>query len=632
MLSSFFQDMRYGLRALRASPGFACVAVLSLALGIGANTAIFSLIDAVILKTLPVSHPEELLQVVSATNGYFSNPQWESLRDRQDVFSSVFAWDPSRFNLSAGGESRYAIANLGSGDYFSTLGVHTVLGRTFTPDDDRRGCPGVAVLSYDFWQREYGGNPSVLNHTISLDGHAFQILGVIQPGFTGVDIGRPLDVIVPICSEAILHGEISGRPKPSVTSRQVTARLRTLAPGIMQSTLPLDQREEDKQSYLRRTFDIRPAENGLSYLRSEYRPTLLALMAMVGVVLSIACANVANLLLARATLRQREIAIRLALGSGRGRVIRQLLTESLLLSVAGAALGALFARWGSRLLVGFLSSTGNQVVLDLSIDLRVLAFTVAVALFTGIIFGLVPAWRSAQIQPQVAMKANARGIAEGHTRFSLGKGLVMAQVAMSLLLLIGAGLLVGTFRKLGTLDPGFRPEHVLLMAVDLRAAHYPPERRAVVYRDLLQHLRAIPGVRAASSSDLTPIGNSLSRGEIVVDGFAAKSRGDAKVNFNEISSRYFESIETPLILGRDFDSRDSVQSTKVAIVNETMARKFFGNINALGKYFRVRDGAAIEPPIQIVGVVKDAKYLNLREEIPPTCFVAASQMRSPIFS
>jgi predicted permease len=643
MFDVFRQDIRYAARTLCSSPGFSTVAILSLALGIGANAAIFSLIDAVMLRDLPVSHPEELLHVTMADmGGSFTNPQWEQLRDRQDVFSGVFAYGGARFNLSSGGESRYAAGNWVSGDYFSTLGVRTVLGRALTRSEDRRGCAGAAVLTYDFWQKEYAGSPSVLGKTISLDGHPFQVVGVTQAGFHGVDVGRPLDVMIPLCGEAIIRGQSSaldrrsnwwlqvlGRPRPGLGARQVTARLNTFAPEIMKATLPPKWRAEDQQSYLQRTFGTQAAANGLSYLRRQYWPALITLMVMVGVVLLIACANVANLLLARATVRQREVAIRLALGSGRGRLIRQLLTESMVLSIAGAALGALLAQWGSRLLVAFLSTEGVPVIVDLSMDGRVLAFTSAVAVATGILFGLAPAWRSTRVQPQIAMKANARGLVEGHTRFTLGKALVMTQVALSLVLLVGAGLLLGTFRKLATLNPGFEREHILLLGLDLRPGQYTHERLTSVYQEMLDHLRAVPGVRSASSSGITPIGNSSWNDEVLVEGFTAKSRDDATIYFNEVSQGYFDTLETPFLAGRDFNGHDSPGSTKVAIVNETMARKFFGTASPLGRRFRVQNGRTIDPPVEIIGVVKDAKYKSLREQIEPTAYLAISQNPEP---
>jgi putative ABC transport system permease protein len=643
MFDTLIQDLRYAVRTLRSSPGFAAVAILSLALGIGANTAIFSLIDAVMLKYLPVSHPEQLLQIVSDNSGgYYTNPIWEQLRDRQDVFSGVFAWSPARFNLSPGGEAHYAEGMWASGDIFATLGVRPILGRAFTPADDRRGCPAIAVLTYSFWQKQYGGSAGVLNQTISLDSHPFQVVGVVEPGFAGMDVGRPLNLIVPLCTEPVTRGENSaldrrsswwlravGRPKPGVSPQQVNARLQILAPEVFGATVPPDWRPDDQQQYRERFLKARPAATGLSFIRTEYRPALIALMVVVAVVLLIACANVANLLLARATRRQREIAVRLALGAGRARLIRQLLTESLLLSLAGAALGVLFAQWGSRLLVGLLATKGNQVSLNLALNTSVLLFTAAVAIATGLLFGMAPAWRSARVQPQSAMKANARGVAEGHSRFSLGKALVIAQVALSLVLLVGAGLLLGTFQKLATLNPGFEREHVLLVSVDVRNGRYPQERRAAAYREMLDRLRAIPGVRSASSSDITPLSHSSSNDELKVEGFTPKSREDSMAYFNQVSWDYFETLQTPLVAGRDFNDRDTPTAPRVAIINETMARKFFGNRNPLGKFYQTDDGAEVSPPVEIVGIVKDAKYLSLREEILPTVYVAASQEAKP---
>ncbi len=485
MPDAILQDVRYALRALRSSPGFAAVAILSLALGIGANTAIFSLIDSVILKTLPVSHPEQLLQVTMGKNSYYTNPIWEQLRDRQDVFSGVFAYGGGRFNLAAGGEARYAQSNFVSGQFFDTLGLHAMLGRTFTKTDDQRGCPGTAVISYGFWQKEYGGRADIVGKTVSLDNHPFEIQGVLQPGFTGFDVGSDKDVYVPVCTEKIIHGDTSmldqrsawwlrviGRPKPGISADQSQARLKILAPQVFEATLPPNYRADNLQTYRKNTFDVLSAANGLSNIRRQYQQALLVLMAIVGVVLLIACANVANLLLARSEARQREIAIRMALGSSRGRLMRQLLTESMVLSLAGAALGILFAQWGTRLLVSFLSSGGNPVFLDLSIDSRVLAFTAGVAILTGLLFGLVPAWKGTRVDPQSAMKANGRGLIEG-SKFSIGKALVVVQVALSLVLVAGAGLMLSTFFQLEMMDAGFDREHILLVSLDLRNGHYP---------------------------------------------------------------------------------------------------------------------------------------------------------------
>ena len=641
MLIGIIYDLRYALRSLRSSPAFAAVAVLSLSLGIGANTAIFSLLDAVILQYLPVSHPEELLQVTIGKNGdSFTNPLWEQLRDRQDVFTGILAFGFARFNLAPSGEARYAQSSWVSGGYFRTLGVQPVLGRLLTPADDRRGCAGTAVLSYDFWQRQYNGNADVTERAVLLDGHPFQILGVAQPGFSGVEVGRAIDLMVPICAEPITRPRsnldqrsswwlrVLGRPKPGVSPAQVTARLQTVSPDIFAATVPPGWRADDQANYRKRTLGAVPAANGLSYLRNQYRPALITLLVVVAVVLLIACANVANLLLARAAARQREIAIRLALGLSRARLIRQLLSESLLLSLLSAGLGMLFAQWGSRLLVAFLSSSNNLVHLDLSVNGHVLSFTIAVAAATGLLFGLAPAWRGARVEPQAAMKENGRGVVEGSTRFSLGKILVMVQVALSLLLLVGAGLLLGTFRKLETLDPGFEPAHVLIASLDLRNAHYPTDRIVSARQEMLDRLRAIPGVVSASSSNSTPISGSYWNDEIHVEGFTPKSRDDALVWMYQVSPRFFETLGTPLTAGRDFDRRDTLGAPRVAIVNQALAKKFFGAANPVGKTYR-NTYPELGPPIEVIGVVGDAKYGSLRDEVPATAYLSAGQDGSP---
>jgi putative ABC transport system permease protein len=643
MLDAIRQDVRYALRALRSSPGFTAVAILSLALGIGANTAIFSLINSVILKTLPVAHPEQLLQVAMGDSSSFTNPIWEELRNRQDVFSGVFAYGGGRFDLAAGGEARYAQGNFASGQFFDTLGLHAQIGRTFTTADDKRGCPGTAVLSHGFWQREYGGRQNVLGKTISLDNHPFAILGVLAPGFTGFDVGSEKDLYVPLCSEKIIRGEFSsldqrsnwwlrviGRPKLGVSAGQADARLKTLAPQVFEATVPPRWKAEEQQGYRKRSFNTLPAANGLSNIRKQYQQALMVLMAIAGVVLLIACANVANLLLARSAARQKEIAIRIALGSGRGRLMRQLLTESIVLSLAGAALGMLFAQWGARLLVGFLSLSDNTVFLDLSVDSRVLAFTTGVAILTALIFGLAPAWRGTAVNPQVAMKANARGVIEG-SKFGIGKALVVAQVALSLMLVVGAGLMLSTFFRLETLDAGFDREHILLVSVDLRNGNYAKERRGAAMRDMLVRLRALPGVRSASVSNMTPVSNSFWNENLEIEGYASKGRDDTLTYFNEVSEKYFETMRIDLVAGRDFAAHDTPESPKVAIVNQTFMKKFFAGQNPVGKRYRAEEGNKMGPWTEIVGVVKDSKYGSLREEILPTTFIAANQDATPMW-
>ncbi len=642
MSDALLRDLRYAIRSLRSSPAFAAVAILSLALGIGANTAIFSLIDSVMLRFLPVSHPEELVQVwVDENSGYYTNPIWEQIRDRQDVFSAVSAFAGTRgFNLAVGGEARLVQGYWTGAQFFETLGVRPFIGRTYTAAEDKRGCAGTAVLSYSFWQKEYGGNPSVVGKTISLDAHPFEILGVTQPGFSGIDVGRSVEIFTPLCTEPILRGEntaldrranwwmqIIARPKPGITLAQASARLKILSPGIFEATVPANYNSQDRQKFLNAKLSVRPAANGLSNIRSQYRQALLILMVVVSVVLLIACANVANLLLARGAARQREIAIRMALGSSRGRLVRQLLTESLLLALLGAILGIVFAQWGSRLLVKFLSSSRLPVYLDLSVDGRVLAFTAGVAILTGLLFGLAPAWRGTRVQPQSAMKANARGVIEG-SRFGLGKALVTLQVALSLVLVVGAGLMLSTFFKLSTLDTGFDRDRVLLVQVDLRSAHFPVERRLPVFEQIMESLRALPVVRSASGSDNTPISGSIWSGDVSIDG-DRQSSASAHVYFNQVSSRFFETLGTPLIAGRDFDRHDTLGSPKVAIINQTMAIRLFGTESPLGRHFRTVNGNSTVGDREIVGVVGDAKYAKLRDAAPATAYIALSQEEKP---
>lgn len=633
MLDALRQDVRYAVRALSTSPGFTAIAIVSLALGIGANTAIFSLIDAVMLKSLPVVRPEQLLQVTMGTGQYFANPVWEQIRDRQDVFSGIFGYGRWFFNLAQGGEAHNVNGEYVSGQYFETLGVHALLGRVLTPADDTRGCPGTAVLSYGLWQREYGARSDILGKTISIDSHPFGIVGVTGPQFTGVDVGSSVDVFVPLCAEEIIHGETSllddragwwirviGRPRPGLSASQVTARLKTLAPEIYKATVPPGWRANDRKQYLHRTLAIQSAANGISYLREQYRRPLMVLMTIVGIVLLIACANVANLLLARGAGRQRELAIRLALGSGRSRLVRQLLTESLVLSIGGAALGILFAKWGTSLLVRYL-----DVFLDLAPDVRVLAFTAGIAIATGLLFGLAPAWRSTRVNPQAAMKANGRGVIEG-SKFGLGKTLVAVQVALSLVLVVGAGLMLSTFWKLATLNPGFDREHVLLVDLDLHNGHYAPDERPAAYLEMLEKVRAIPGVRAAGISLLTPVCDCRWWQEVAIDGYTANSRADATVDFNRVSDGYFAALGMAIVEGRDFTRHDTTASPAVSIINQAMAKKYFGVANPVGKRYRIRKTAdTFGESIEIVGVVQDAQYGSLRQRIPPMAYIALGQ-------
>jgi predicted permease len=638
LLETLFQDIRYAFRMMRQNRVFTAVAVLSLALGIGANTAIFSLVDALLLKYLPVDHPEELRQISVGGDRVLTNPIWEQLRDHQNVFSGVFAFSDRAFNLSAGGEAHYADGLVASGDFFRVLGIHPALGRLLTPADDRRGCASVAVLSYGFWQSRYAGAPGVVGQKILVQTHPFEIIGVAQPGFYGAIVGQKFDVAVPVCTQPLIDGssmldgrstwwlDIIGRLKPGIAPQQANAGLQTMAHAILEATVPQNWSPEMKAGYIRRSIETEPSPNGLSDVRREYRFALITLMVVVGVVLLIACANIANLLLARAALRQKEIAVRLAIGAGRARIFRQLLTESVLLSLLGAALGVVFADWGSALLVRHLSARYDHVFLDVALNLRILGFTAAIAVATGILFGVAPAWRATRVPLNAAMKENTRGIIGGHARLGLGKALVAFQVALSLVLLVGAGLLTATFWKLAGQDPGFDRSSVLLVGVDLRTAGYSQNRLAAAYEEILAGLRALPGVRSAGYSMTTPIAGMFWSEDIRVDGYTPKERDDAQLFMNRVSPAFFETLGTPLLAGRNFNAHDSKNAPPVAIVNETAAKRFFPGASPIGKGYRIEGSdAKLGPFIEIIGVVKDSKYADMRERIKPVGYVPVSQ-------
>ncbi|MGH9776308.1 MAG: ADOP family duplicated permease [Candidatus Acidiferrales bacterium] len=647
LAETLWQDVRFAIRILAKTPVITAVALLSLALGIGANTAIFSLMDSVMLRSLPVQNPEELLHVGMhspvAGNRFqstFPNLVWEQVRDHQDVFSGAFAWFTQDFNLADGGEVQYANGSLVSGDYFATLGVRPAAGRLMTPADDQRGCSGAAVLGYGFWQQHYAGAESAIGSLLRIGGHSFPVIGVTQPNFFGVDVGYRFDVALPICAEAILNGKnsmldrrsawwlrIVGRLKPGVNSQQAAARLNVLAPQMFAATLPSDWDAKAQQNFLKRSFTTEPAGNGLSFLRDDYERPLETLLVVVGLVLLIACANIASLLLARAAARQKEIAVRLSLGASRGRLIRQVLTESIVLSVAGASLGILFARWGGPLLVRMVSTADQKVFLDLSMDTHVLVFTVGVALLTGLLFGILPAFRATRVSLTSAMKGENAEFAGGRSRFRSAQWIVATQVALSLILLIGTGLFIGSFRKLLTLDPGFDRSNVLLVNTDVHNTNSSPAARLAIYGQLLERLKAIPGVVSVSQNWFTPFSNYQWNQEISVEGYTPPPGVEPVVYFNWMTAGYFATLRTPFLAGRDFDGGDTAASPPVAVVNETMAREFFPNANPIGKYFLISESnIASKKPLQIIGLVRDSKYDSLREAVLPFAYVPLSQI------
>ncbi len=649
-VESLAQDIRYGLRMLRKSPGFTAVAVLTLALGIGANTAIFSLMDTVMLRMLPVQRPGELVQVGMTTHGFgrsprtmYTNPLWESLRARQDIFAGIFAWGNTQFNLAPSGVAEDVRGIYVSGSYFPTLGVRPAEGRLIEPDDDKRGCAGVAVLGYGFWQEHFGGAP-VSGKTISINGHPFEIIGVSAAGFFGTEVGRAFDVAAPICSEAIVEGKNSSlgqrsawwfhviaRQKSGIDNEQISARLAVLSPQIFAETVPTNWKPNDQKRFLGWTLTALPAGTGISHLRSQYDLSLKTLMAIAGFVLLLACTNIASLMLARAAARSKEIGVRLALGASRLRLVRQLLTESVLLSCSGALLGILFAQWGSQLVVDYISTGRDKISLDLTLDSRVLIFTVAAAILTGLLFGVLPAFRATRLSLADAMKGTSSTKTQGDTKFRAGRWMVAAQLAISLVLVATTGLFVRSFANLVNLDTGFDRNNILLAKVDLHNAAQTGTQLATTQEEMLRRVRTLPGVISASESMVTPISGGTWDDFIVVDGPNAPAGDDRDVYLNYVTPGYFATLRTRMIEGRDFGEQDNATAPQVAIVNQALARKFYHGMDPVGKTFRRYETATtLGKPFLIVGVTGDAKYDTLREDAPPTAYFTLAQIEGPL--
>ena len=652
VVDELWQDVRYGARLLRLNPGFALVAVLSLSLGIGANTAIFQLIDAVRLRALPVERPDEIALVrvanLDGARGSFNswhpavtNPIWERLRDADLPFAGLFAWGGQSFDVAERGPARISDGGLWvSGDYFRAIGVRPALGRLLTPDDDRRGCGPRAVLSHAYWQRERGGDLAIVGKTISFDRRRIEVIGVAEAGFSGLEVGRSFDVALPICAELALTGgntvlnngtiwwlTVMGRLKPGATIAAASARLAAISPGLF-SVVPANYPPESAATYKAFTLMAEPAARGVSLLRDNYVSALWVLLAIAGVVLLIASANLANLMLARASAREREMAVRLAIGASRGRIVRQLLAESALLVAIGSALGAALAGTLSRALIGFLGNDAAPVALQLGIDWRVFAFTAATAIVCAALFGLAPAIRATRVPAGATLRTGSRGLTADRGRFAVRRALVVAQVALSLALVVCAFQFVATFRRLATLDTGFRQEGIVLAGVDYWRLALPAERRAAFRRDLLERVRAAPGVESAALVGVVPLSGASWSNAVWTDGGARDPNRTS--NFNWVGTDYFRTFGIAMILGRDFDERlDRPGSPKVAIVNEAFARNFLGGGNSLGRGFWVeRTPSAPQARFEVIGLVADTKYRTLRDEPPPIAYLPTLQQET----
>jgi predicted permease len=641
---SALQDLKVAIRALRKSPGFAITAILTLALGIGVNAGIFQLMDAVRLRSLPIADPDRLtsIQVEGGVHSFIpahptdlSYPLWEQVRDHQEAFSSVFAWRTNHVRIGQGVDERKAVALWLSGEAFNTLGIYPTKGRFFAPEEDKPGCgiPG-AIISYAFWQSQFGGQDSAIGSSILIEHKPTRVLGVTPPRFFGLEVGHTFDFALPLCSTPSYHDDlpyfrradyfflsVMGRLKFDWTLARATAQIQSISPGIIAATVPVGYDKNALDVYRRFQLSVYPAAHGVSSLQS-YDSSLWLLFGITTLVLLIACANLANLMLVRGNSRQREIAVRLALGASRWRLIRQSFAEGLILALSGAVLGMALAAAFSRGIVWFISSTRDAVQLDLGLDWRVFAFTGGLALLTCGIFDLWPAIRSSQTNPGLALKSGSRGTTHGRERFSFQRTLVISQIAVSMVLLVGALLFVRSFRNLVTYNPGFREDGVVLGYFNLshrKLTDLESYDRAA--RELLEQIRTNPGVDSAASTTHVPLNGST--WQLVVHG----AESEAQSKFTWISPSYFETMSIPLLAGRFFsDDLDSRASPHVLIVNEVFARTFFGKENPVGKTVRTMGEPGFPgSEFQVVGVVKDTKYGSLRDPVPPESYGPAAQ-------
>ena len=659
-----FQDLRYGLQVLVKNPGFTLVAVLTIAIGVGANTALFSVVDAVLLKKLPVNEPDRLVLLKASWNGEkfgtggfngsnrldkatgmtvgtsFPLQTYTRFRQEPGPLSDVFAFASVDMNVNAGGQAEVVSGQVVSGNYYSALGVPAILGRTITDADDYASSAPVAVLSHRFWTKRFNGDPSVIGKQININNVAFTIAGVTPPDFNGtMDVGSTMDVAIPISWEPQISGETSmmrgagiwwlrlmGRLKPGATLEEAQT---ALAGPFQQSVLEHRAARQLRAQTPLRTLDLKDlprlgvdsGSQGEMNWRRHFREPFRLLFGVVGLVLLIACANVANLLLVRASSRRRELAVRLALGASRGRLVRQLMTESILLAVAGGALGVLFALWIKDGLLVTTEWGGRQMsALTPELDLRVLAFTLGLSLLTGIIFGLVPAMRATRVDLTPALKDSGRG-SSASARSWLSKSLVVVQVSVSVLLLIGALLLVKSLRNLKNVEPGFNANNLLLFNVDPSLIGYKEDRLVDLYQQMFARLEAAPGVQAVTFSRHPLLAWSSTTDSVYIPndlGPDGKPRErDAKLHY--IRENFLKTMEVPLLSGRTFTEHDDARAPKVAIVNKLFSLVYFGDLSPVGKRFSFDPEKPNE--IEVIGMAEDSRYTSQREDVEPTVYL-----------
>jgi predicted permease len=643
-MERLLRNLRYTLRALGKNPGFTAVAILSLALGIGANAAIFTLISALLLRDLPVRQPERLVQLSllrQDTQLTFSYPMFQELARGQRVFTGLISWGATgMFNVEVNGILAQRHLEAVTGNWYSELGAVPLLGRLLTPDDANGTASQVVVIGYDFWQRGYGGAPDVVGKQIRIEGHPFTIVGVTRRWFTGLTVGDPPDVTIPITAAPLIQSEVfslenrsvlwlflAGRLKDGVTIEQARAQLQSFWPQVLLATASTETPGPRRQAFLAMRLEVSSAAKGIAAdLRSQFTRPLYVLEGIVGLILLLACVNLANLMLARAAARSHEMGVRVALGASRWSLAREVMSESLVLSLFGALLGLAFAYGGSRLLL-LLMTQGNQtpVTLDLTPDLRVLSLTVSVAILTGILVGIAPAWLCAQEDPALVLQQNAPRLGGGSGKLS--RALIVTQVAVSLVLLLGSGLLVRSFQKLRSVDVGFQKERVLEISLNARPGGYDNLDMNSYHQHLLERIASVPGVQSVGYSD-----NSIASGveggwQETVSAMSIDVATGVKVRATSISPGFFRTLGIQLLQGRDFSQTDDERHPRLAIVNSSLAKRLFPNGDAIGKRVRVGLMPGYEN-IEIVGITGNARIVDLRDALAPVIFLCYFQQPS----
>jgi len=651
-MDALLKDVRYAIRTLLKRPGFTAIAVITLALGIGANTAIFTLLNAVIFKSLPVIRPQELVLFTDASNEGTSNgdpgtEQWKRFsyasyqyfREHDQNYQGLSAFRSGESRLSVRGTStppgeapQRAQGHLVSGNYFSVLGVDAMLGRVLTPEDDKPGAPPAAVMSYGYWKEQWKGDPQIVNKEVTLNGTSFTIVGIMPPQFFGVRVRRSPDIWLPLAFHPQIEMRKSflddprvywlnfvGRLKPGVRIEQAQASANISLHQFLTDEGGSQLTDERRKSIASGYIQLAPGARGISGLRVVYSQALKMLMVIVALVLLIACANVGNLLLSRAAARKAEMSLRLALGASRYRIVRQLLTESLLLAVIGGVCGIVLAQWGVSALVALVARSSP---LDVRPDAWILLFTAGVSLFSGLLFGMMPAWQASKTDLTTALKEKTTRTRRRGLRFGLASALVVAQVALSMVLLAGAGLFARSLMKLQEESVGFNRDNVLLVGIDPRLGGYKPTELTALYRQLLDRLGTLPGVKSATIATYSPISGTGRNSTITVPGYTPNPGENMDVADMLIGPGYCETLGVPLLSGREIGVRDTPAAQKIAVVNESFAQHFFHGENPLGRRFHFGDNDDPErgDELEIVGVIGDVKYSSAKEAAEPTAY------------